>query len=296
MADRYFLNIVPPNLSKKFAKLMNFQAQLAMRFFPKVKNNVYKFEKYVDPIEYLSVGLVSYHLLGFVLGLGMFRFLQTQDLELNQAFVLGLLVYVVIPPLLIMLSVSHPQSQSLVEAKKIEKFLLYALRDLTLQVSSGETIYKSMVNISQSGYAESSRQFDLIVRDVNVGQPMEKVLHKHIRRTGSEYLKKTLWQILNSLKTGSDLRKGLETIIVDLNNQQKAQIQNYARELGLWSLVYMMFSVAIPTIGVTMLVILSTFAGYGLSQVSFILFLVLSVIIQIALIAFVKSRRPAVHF
>ena len=88
----------------------------------------------------------------------------------------------------------------------------------------------------------------------------------------------------------------LQAIISDLDTEQKSKIMSYSRELNLWSLVYMLFAVAIPTIGSTMLVILSTFAGFGISQQIFITFLVICFFIQFFLMNFVKVRRPIVQF
>jgi len=81
-----------------------------------------------------------------------------------------------------------------------------------------------------------------------------------------------------------------------LNDAQKGKIMNYARELNLWSLIYMMFAVAIPTIGSTMMVILSTFAGFGVSKQMFVSFIALCFAIQFIMVNFVKARRPVVQF
>ncbi len=296
MADRYFLNIVPSFISKKLSKLFYFQAQFIVHFFSSIQKDVEKFDDKVDPVDYIAVGLVSYYLLGFVVGLAIFRLFQLQEIDVARALILSLLIFGMVVFLLVFLAVKHPLSNALAKAVKIDKYLLYALRDLSLQISSGETVYNALVSVSQGGYLEASKEFGRITEKINVGIPMETVLKEALRKTESDYLKKTYWQIINGIKSGSDLKRGLESIINELNSEQKSKIQNYARELGLWSLVYMMFSVAIPTIGITMLVILSTFAGFGLSQASFLLFVVASMIVQVVLIVFVKSRRPAVQF
>ncbi len=296
MTDRFFLNIVPPSFSKMFVKFLYSQAQFIVNFFSSIKKDVEKFEQKVDPVEYIATGLVSYYLLAFVLALGVFRLFQSQEIDLVRATLLSILIFGLIVFILVFLAIKHPVSNAVNKAKDIDKYLLYALRDLSLQVSSGETVYNAMVSVSEGGYKSASREFSLIAKKINVGIPMEIVLREALRKTESEYMRKTYWQIINGIKSGSDLTRGLDSVISELNSEQKSKIQNYARELGLWSLVYMMFSVAIPTIGITMLVILSTFAGFGLNQATFLLFVVASMIVQVILIVFVKSRRPAVHF
>ena len=90
------------------------------------------------------------------------------------------------------------------------------------------------------------------------------------------------------------MKSSLQVIITELVKDQRARIEIYAKELNLWSLIYMMFAVAIPSISATMLVILSSFAGFGVTRASFIGFLGITVFIQIALIGLIKTRRPVV--
>ncbi|MFT4313332.1 MAG: type II secretion system F family protein [Candidatus Woesearchaeota archaeon] len=296
MEDRYFLNIVPPNIAKLFTRFFRHQALLITKIFPSIEQDIRKFEQRVSPVQYLSQSLVSYHLLSFVLALGLIRLFQIQEYEVIRALMLAGIAYVVFLTVLIYLSVNHPKNIGKIKAREIDKYLLFALRDLALQISSGETVYRSIQNVSQGGYGRASHEFSQLIQKLNVGQPMEKVLQEHLEKTDSEYLKKIYWQMITGLKSGSDLQRGLNSVLDELNDAQKTQIQNYARELSLWSLVYMMFSVAIPTIGITMLVILSTFAGFGFTEGCFVLFIIVSMVIQFILIAFVKSRRPAVHF
>tara|TARA_Y100000310_G_scaffold343799_1_gene453092 strand:- start:4018 stop:4275 length:258 start_codon:yes stop_codon:yes gene_type:complete len=84
-------------------------------------------------------------------------------------------------------------------------------------------------------------------------------------------------------------------LIDDLTLDQRNRIKKYAAELNLWSLLYLLFAVAVPTIGATMLVILSSFAGFGVTQGFFIIFISICFIIQLILIGFVKTRRPVAN-
>lgn len=105
-----------------------------------------------------------------------------------------------------------------------------------------------------------------------------------------------MWQIANALNAGTSFRVALKNIISDLILDQRAKIKGYTNELNLWSLVYMMFAVALPTIGVTVVIVLSTFSGFGITKQTFIVFLILTMIVQFVIIGLVKSRRPVVNF
>lgn len=79
--------------------------------------------------------------------------------------------------------------------------------------------------------------------------------------------------MINSIKSGSNIKKTLKSITKELSSEQRTKIANYSRELNLWSLIYMLFAVAVPSIGSTMLVILSSFAGFGIDRPMFIFLL-----------------------
>ncbi|MEM4755692.1 MAG: type II secretion system F family protein, partial [Candidatus Woesearchaeota archaeon] len=170
--------------------------------------------------------------------------------------------------------------------------LIFTLKDLMLQISSGISLYEAFRHLAQSQYPEISEQFRYIVTEVDTGKSMIQTLEEVALTTKSQYFKRTCWQIVNALKTGTNLKEILSRIVAELSEEQKNKIRNYARELNLWSLLYMLFAVAVPSIGSTMLVILSSFAGFGIDKTMFIIFLIITFVIQIVLIGFVKSRRP----
>lgn len=181
------------------------------------------------------------------------------------------------------------------KAAEMEKNLIFALKDLLLQISSGISLYNGIVHISKSGYGTVSEEFEKVAQAIASGTPMEEALDKMSSETKSEFLKRTVWQLINALKAGASLKGALRTIINGLISTQHTKIRSYAQELNLWSLMYMMFSVAIPTIGAVMLVILSSFAGFGVTPALFIIFLLSTLIIQFILIGLIKARRPVVN-
>lgn len=297
MTQRIFLSFIPQPLAKKLALLFRGPADILLRFFSRLPDDLAKYDYDYSANEYVSIGLVSYTFLGGLVGFLMFTlFFRAAELDIARALVLGALIGFAVVFLFLFLGVSHPRSQALATSADIERYLLYALRDFSLQISSGNTIFQALSNAADADYGSASKELEIVVKEINVGVPMDQVLHKGIERSESEFLQKTYWTILNSLYSGADLRRGIASIISDLDYIQKSRIENYARELSLWSLIYMMAAVAVPTIGMTMMVILSAFAGFGLTQGTFILFVVVLFIMQIGLIVFVGGRRPVVDF
>ena len=61
------------------------------------------------------------------------------------------------------------------------------------------------------------------------------------------------------------------------------------------ALVYMLFAVAIPGLGSTLLIVLSSFGGVKVSEAFYISLISLCFFVELVIIGFIKSRRPAVH-
>jgi flagellar protein FlaJ len=177
----------------------------------------------------------------------------------------------------------------------VDKDLVYALKDLLLQISSGVPLFDAMVNISKSGYGTISKEFRRTVQDINAGEMQETALEKMALRTESEFLRRTIRQMLTAFRSGASLQTALKSVIRNLQQYQYAQVKSYTYELNLWVLLFIIVSVALPSLGITLLVILSTFGGISIDATGIIMLVAFSFFCQIALIEFIKSRRPVTH-
>jgi flagellar protein FlaJ len=181
------------------------------------------------------------------------------------------------------------------KGERIDKNLVFALKELYLQIISGVTLYDALANVANSNYGEVSEELQWSIKQIETGTSMQVTLEELAANTRSDYLKRTVWQLVNTMRAGGTIKGAIKTIIEDLVREQRGKIKDYAQELNLWCLMYMLFAVAIPTIGITMLVILSGFAGFNVTPVTFTLFIAMTFAIQIALIGLIKSRRPMVN-
>lgn len=287
-----FPNGIAINLGKKITPLINFFKGIN----PNLEDNLKALSYSLKPEEYISIGFFSYTFFGTLIGILIWALAMKEGRPENIAILSGLGVWFVMTFFFTYLLVKLPASELKQKSIELDRYLIYGLKEMVIHANSGASFYEALVSVSNAKYGELTKQFDWIVRQVNMGIPMMDVLDETITRTTSDYYKKVIWQLINTLKTGSDLSAMLEPIIDELDYYQKSQIQNYARELNLWSLVYMIFSAAIPTIGSTMLIILSVFANFGIGEGFFIMFAVASLVIQMILIFVVNKRRPNVVF
>ena len=283
---------VSDSLASKFAPKLIGIGNKILGYFPNIKKDLHMTGIEIDAEYYMAKAIVNAFFISSLFSVLLMFLMWSQDTPLNDILFRGFAIYLGIVLMFMLLHIKYPDLIAKNKAAQIDKDLVFALKDISLNLSAGLSIYDSFVNVTKSDYGETTEEFKKIVRDINSGTPMTSALEKVALRTKSEYLKKTAWQILNSIKSGSNLKKVLKNLTKELTIEQRTKILNYARELNLWSLIYMLFAVAVPSIGSTMLVILSSFAGFGINQTMFIIFIVICLIIQYVLIGFVKARRP----
>ena len=290
------LMIISPETAKKITKPFIGLSYIVARLFSGLRYDLKQTDIDLDEGEYIAASLINSFLF-FILFFALLFALsfKIQLKEVREALIISLASSLGIFILIMFVLVRYPKIIAGKKAEQIDKNLIFALKDMLLEISSGVSLYNALVNISKAGYGDISTELAKVAQAVNTGTSMEKALEKLAIESKSEYLRRTSWQLINTLKAGASLKGALKSIIDDLTIDQRAKIRDYAHELNLWSLVYMLFAVAIPTIGSTLLVILSSFAAVGLTKASFILFLVLCFIVQYILIGLIKARRPIVN-
>jgi flagellar protein FlaJ len=180
-------------------------------------------------------------------------------------------------------------------AETVDKDLIFALKDMQLQISSGVSLFNALVNVSRAGYGSVSKQFDTVVKDISSGEADDAALEKMAARTESEFMKRTVWQMITALRGGASLEGALSSMIDILKRDQAARIRNFIHELNLWALVYMIIAVAVPGLGSTVLVVISAFGGIVVTEMTYAVALILCFAAEIVIIGFIKSRRPIVH-
>ncbi len=180
-------------------------------------------------------------------------------------------------------------------AETVDKDLIFALKDMQLQISSGVSLFNAMVNVSKARYGNVSKQFETVVKDIAAGEAEDAALEKMAARTESEFMKRTVWQMITALRGGASLEGALGSIIAVLKRDQASRIRSFIHELNLWALIYMIVAVAVPGLGSTVLVVISAFGGIVVTEMTYLMALAACFVTEIIIIGFIKSRRPVVH-
>jgi flagellar protein FlaJ len=204
-------------------------------------------------------------------------------------------VVLLFAPIILMISFFYLVRYVDMKIKKINRNIgqeiIFAGRFLIIELESGVPIYNAFINLGRN-YEVVGAFFIEIVEKVNLGTTMEDALNETINATPSPELRKILWQVLNSMKTGADVSDSLNSVIDQIVRQQQIDVKEYGRKLNPMAMFYMMVAVIIPSLGTTMFIVLATFIGFTLSLTMLLVVALLIGFIQFMFFAVIKSSRP----
>ncbi len=280
---------MPVNKAKEFSKRFY---GIADRFTSEnLKLQLRQAEIELDDIEYMSIVVFS----------SLFMFI----IVFSMIFILGIIVAQPLTAFLISICISgilffvtfvylraYPKLLIKKRVADIERNLIFALRHLYVQIKSGVSLFDAMVSVSKSSYGLISKEFKRIVKEVNAGKPVGECLEDLALKNPSVYFRRSIWQISNGMKAGSDLGNILNNIINHISAEQKIEIRKYGSKLSPLTVVYMMIAIIIPSLGITFLIVLSTFSGISISEKIFLFILGFLTLFQFMFLGLIKSRRP----
>jgi pilus assembly protein TadC len=178
--------------------------------------------------------------------------------------------------------------------KEIDKEVLFAGRYLLIKINSGQPLVNSLIDASKS-YGISDHYFKDIVRDIELGTPIEQALENGMKYTPSKKFKRILFQITNALKIGIDVTNSLQAVLDEIAEEQLIEIQKYGRKLNSFSLFYMLIAIVVPSLGMTLAVIVASFNDkIAIGFWAFVLVLLMLIFVQFMFIILFRSIRPKV--
>ncbi|MDY6766183.1 MAG: type II secretion system F family protein [Candidatus Nanohaloarchaea archaeon] len=259
--------------------------------FPDMERTLIQARMDIAPVHHLAesvaAGVGTAVFFGAVMamtgaGYGVGTLLQLAAVTAPVAGILGFLLYA-----------KHPDLKARRRVSRLERDLPYALRHLLIEVQSGMTLYEAMVSISE-GYGEASTEFQHIVKDINAGVAEMEALEQAVIRNPSLQFRRSLWQMINTLKAGSDLGTTLESLVDAIMDQQMMAVQRYGQELNPYILVYLIGAIIAPSLGVSFLIIFSTFTGGSVSRQLFYFILGGIAVFQLGFLQVIRVKRPKV--
>ena len=177
--------------------------------------------------------------------------------------------------------------------KRIDEEIIFAGRFLIIGLESGVPIHKIFEDMEKN-YEYVGYYFGEILNKVYLGTSMDDAISETINYSPSPNLRRILWQVMNSLKTGTEVSGALNSVIEQIIREQAIAVQEYGKKLSPLAMFYMTISIIVPSLGITMLVILATFIGLKVTLPILIVLAVLIAFVQFMFLSLIKSSRPSI--
>ena len=230
---------------------------------------------------YMTTGLVV-----------VFFFLLAKYIALN-----GIIIFFIPVIFIVMFSymIKLPDLKIFKKEKEINKEIMFAGRFIIIELESGVPLYNAMVNVSKN-FQIVGKYFKEITDKVDLGTGMDDALNEAVEFIPSNDLRKVLYQIINSIRTGSNISKSLYSVMEQITRDQINEVNKYGKKLNPLAMFYMIVAVILPSLGMTMVIVLSSFIKFQLSLTILLVLAGFLGFIQFIFISVVKSSRPAIEF
>lgn len=175
--------------------------------------------------------------------------------------------------------------------KLISQEIIFAGRYLLIEIESGVPMYDSFKNLAIN-YDHVGPYFGEIVEKVDLGTTLVEAVNETIILSPDVNFRKMLWQVLNSMKTGSDVSRSLETVLDQIVREQQIMVKEFGRKLNPLAMFYMMAAIIVPSLGITMLVAVSMFAGLELNLTILLIIAGFVGFVQFMFVSIIRNARP----
>jgi flagellar protein FlaJ len=208
-----------------------------------------------------------------------------------------LLPLLLVPPVLYLASfttiTTYPKILARKRARRLDAYIIPATRQLLIQVRSGVTLFNGIASLTY-GYAELSTEFRKLVNRINAGVPEIEAFSEAARANPSLRFRRLMWQITNSLKVGGDVGLALDSLVYELTSDKINELKSYGQELSPWIMMYMLAGIILPSLGLTMMIVILSFLNVEVPKLALLGMLGFLAGFNLFFLDFVASRRPAV--
>ena len=246
-----------------------------------------------EPREWIAIALFSFIFYAGWLSSALFLVFFIAKISLVTALLVSLLVGFTVGFASFSYIAFYPKLYVTRKVKDVEKNIPFALRHLLVEVRSGVPLFNALSSIARSKYGQLSIEMQKAVNEINTGKSEIAALEMLARQNPSLYFRRIMWQIVNSLKSGTDIGSTIKEIVNQVTKDQSIEIKQYGAQLNPIALMYMIFAVIFPTLGITFLLVISSFVGLSIN-LEWILLGILGFLLlfQFMIIGIIKSKRP----
>ena len=226
-----------------------------------------------------------------VISLLIFTYILFDIQGVNKLLMLPLLLAYI--PFSLFLFMQEPKALASKRRRMIDKEILFAGRHIWIALKGGLPLFDSMVAISKSNYGEVSKEFNKIVEKVFVGVPLDTAMQDVIEDCPSPSFKRIILQIINSVRSGADVANSLEVVLEQISKEQVIDIKEYGQRLNPLVMFYLVMGIIFPSLGISIGILLLSFAGVSLSGTNVWALVPIIAIIQYSFLTYIELSRPS---
>lgn len=284
------LNVLPMPLLRWASKhLLGLGTQFG-KIMPLSDTDMKKAEIPMSAKEYSTMSLVI--VLFYFFFFGFLFFVMAFRLFSRFEIILPLVVSLIFSAMVLVQLITFPIIRVTKKVRDLDRNLVFALRTILVQLRSGVSLFDSMKVVAEGKYGTVSKEFKRAVDQISTGTIQEIALERIAEYNPSIYFRRAIWQIVNGMRAGADITVVLGESVDTLTEAQSIQIRNYESQMKILSLVYMMLGVIVPALGITFLIVLSSFPQIKITELYFWVLLMGVGIAQFMYMGIVKSKRP----
>ena len=155
----------------------------------------------------------------------------------------------------------YPQIKEKNSYANLNRDLPYALRHMGIELKSGKGLHDTLHTIRNANYGVLSEEFNRVLEEVKYGKPTEESLLEMSHRVKSEGLKRTIHQIIGTLRVGGNLANSLDVIAQDISFETRIKLKEYSQKLNSFILIYTFIAILAPVVILIMAMAGSTVMG-----------------------------------
>lgn len=261
--------------------------KLIEKRFPELPKNLKRADMRVDATSFVARALMLAFAASTVMGLSGAMLAST----LNLPQTLVLLAVPVVFMGIFMWMMQYPKVRIAQRERELDKDVLFAGRDMLIAVKSGVPLFNAMANVSKN-YGIASEEFAKIVERIQGGMPAEIAMQESSDMNTSKPFRQILLQMITSMRSGADVAVALEIVLSQISQEQIIALKRYGQKLNPITMFYMLFGIILPSLGIAIGIILTSFVNIKLDFGMLLVVLMLLGVLQYIFLAMMRSSRP----
>jgi len=242
--------------------------------------------------EFVKKMLIAAIMLAIVIAASIAFILFRVGLELPTIIIFTALTGVAVYFVMFQTFLEFPKHKGTATSKNIEKDIIFASRDMIISLRSGMPLFNAITSIS-TGYGDASKEFAKVVERVQLGAALEDAIDQTVATTKSPSFRRIMLQASVSIKAGADVVTALESVIDQLTQERVIELRRYGQKLNALAMFYMLFGIIVPSMGIAVLTILTTFISiFTVTPQVLELVVVMIVFIQVIFLQMIRGSRP----